>query len=172
MKKLRLSTSDKASHDALVASVQKIVSTTTLISLATTNEDSSPHINTAYFAVTGIALDLIFLSPADSQHIKNLSVRPKAAAALYPTGQPWDGEKMGLQLFGRVSHIEKSDAKAAHKSYSHAFPSYASWLDSEPKETRDQLMKNFYVFQTAKIKVFDESQFGEEVFIEAEVLRR
>ena len=75
----------------------------------------------------------------------------------------WGAHHRGLQLFGEAA---LSHNRAAHRLYASRFPKYEEFIEKAPaaRELR------FYRFTPATIKILDEEQFGEIVYITAEVV--
>ena len=152
----------------VLRSAERTLNENVLCSIATIGAGNTPHINTAYFSFSK-NLDLFFLSHPDSQHCRNLTGNPRAAIAVYSSRQNWDGPDRGLQLFGRCAKARGRAAVIAGRSYSRRFPGYRAWADSAPGSSAAY---RFYRFAPATMKVFDESELGDGVFVTARVTHR
>jgi 4-hydroxy-3-polyprenylbenzoate decarboxylase len=71
------------------------------MTLATTGADGFPHAAAVYFASDEEQRRLYFFSDPNSQHGQDLTIRPQAAAAIYPPEEHWQAI-CGLQLRGEV----------------------------------------------------------------------
>ena len=104
-------------------------------------------------------------------HGKNLRARPDAAMAVFSTKQNWDDDHAGLQLFGKCVLAEGAIGTVAQERYSEQFPEYRKWFQQLGEEGRQVFQGRFYVFTASRLKMLDEAEFGEEVFVEARVSR-
>jgi len=147
----KLQTSEDIAEKDLVKSVQRALDITTLLSMATVNEDDTPHINTAFFACMGIGLDMVFLSDPNTKHIKNIAARPDAAITVFSTQQDWDDDKLGLQLFGKVINVKDNETILAYQAYRKAFPAYAEWIDKEDENEHKSVQDNLYIFVPLRV---------------------
>jgi uncharacterized protein YhbP (UPF0306 family) len=157
--------------EVLHESVFSILNAVELCSIATSNRDSSCHINTAYYCFTK-ALELYFVSDPNTIHCTNLAHNPNIAIAICDSHQHWGEPLRGLQLFGscHVATIaESAKALFTHAARFHAFGDYMSALSPIERENSSY---RFYVFVTSSVKIFDEPRFGEETFVTATVMRQ
>lgn len=138
-----------------------------LCATATVNGDGSAHINTAYFSFSA-DFELYFLSHPRSLHCQNLARNASMAVAVYSSQQRWTGPDKGLQLFGTCAPAEGPQITRAARIYGARFPKYRQWkagLRAEDPAREYRL----YRFVPAQLKVFDESTFGEAVFVRVAV---
>ena len=149
--------------------VIRILEDNNLCSMATNGEKERVHINTAFFCFSD-QLDLHFLSDPASIHCRNLSRSPHMAMTVFDSHQRWGAAHRGLQLFGHCTIATGPAENAAHELYSRRFP-YAEFLSSLSPEKRQAFSLRFYSFTPATVKILDEEEFGEEVFVTAEVLK-
>ena len=156
--------------ERVLESIQRILQASTLCSLSTVEPKGTAYINTAFFSYTS-ELELYFLSNPSTQHSQNLNRSGSAAMAVFTTQQGWgSGELAGLQLFGRCALAE--DVERAQRSYADRFEAYSLfWKGMDPSEQK-AFPGRFYVFLPEKVKVFDEAEFGEDVYVVASVFRR
>jgi uncharacterized protein YhbP (UPF0306 family) len=163
------STNSGLSNADITKSVYTILASVQLCSISTCSETRA-HINAAYFCYTD-DLDLFFVSDPSTQHGRNIDLNPKIAIAIFDTNQSWGEPLRGLQLFGEchlASPIESAKALVVHAARFHAYGDYIKSLTPHQKATSPH---KFYVFRTRSVKVLDEAQFGEEVFVTASVIR-
>ena len=151
-------------------SVTRILDSTSLGSLATATAQQGAHVNTVYFCWTE-DLEIFFLSDPGTVHGRNLAERPDAAMAVYSTRQGWGDDHTGLQLFGECSLAEGHLGATAERGYAERFPEYRAWYRQLKDAERHAFAGRFYIFKPAKLKMLDESEFGEEVIVEARVVR-
>ena len=157
------------SDERVLTSVFRILRENVLCSIATVTEQNLAHINTAYFCYSD-ELDLYFLSEPLSRHCRNLLANPSMAVAVYNSSQNWGGPDRGLQLFGTCRQARGAQAGKAERLYAERFPAYRDWV-ANLREDDAELGYRLYRFLTARLKVLDESEFGEAVFVRVAVTR-
>jgi hypothetical protein len=92
------------------------------------------------------------------------------ALAIFSSHQTWGSPDRGLQLFGVCKHVTRREATKADKLYGKRFAEYTTWkADLASDSSRRDY--GFYRFVTAELKVFDEKELGDGVFVVAKVLR-
>ncbi len=157
------------SKDRVRGSVFRILGNNGLCSIATVTGDSRAHINTAYFCYSD-QLELYFLSHPSSLHCRNLSTNSSMAMAIFPSSQKWADPGQGLQIVGTCRQARGFEARKAKQLYGKRFPAYASW---SANLSRDNVARayRFYRFLTSKLKILDEKEFGDGVFVYANVKR-
>lgn len=140
-----------------------------LCSIATVTARNCAHINTAYFSYSD-ELELYFLSHPSSLHCKNLLRNASTAMTIFSSSQNWTDPGQGLQLFGTCDEASAQANPSAERLYGERFPAYLAWRQSL-EEGDLALAYRFYEFLPAKVKVLDENQFGDAIFVCAEVTR-
>jgi uncharacterized protein YhbP (UPF0306 family) len=158
--------------DRLFASMARILDANTMCSMATRNEAGTLHINTVYFCFSH-DLNFYFLSHPDSLHSRNLARVPQMAVAVVDSHQRWGDPHSGLQLHG-PGRLTDPDAGEARELYSERFPRYREFLrralEAPPRSSTFGDLR-FYCFSPKRAQILDEWEFGEEVFIPADILR-
>ena len=89
---------------------------------------------------------------------------------IFSSSQNWTDPGRGLQLFGTCDEASAQESPSAERLYGKRFPAYFAWRQSL-KEGDLALCYRFYEFLPANVKVLDEKQFGDAVFVSAEVKR-
>lgn len=140
-----------------------------LCAISTVSRNYRAHINTAYFCFSD-ELEVFFLSHPSSLHSRNLSTNPSMAIAIFSSSPEWAGRDHGVQLFGTCTQATGAQARKAERLYGKRFPAYARWKTGLRKgdQARDY---RFYRFETNKLKLLDEKEFGDAVFVSAAVRR-
>jgi uncharacterized protein YhbP (UPF0306 family) len=156
-------------EERVLSSVRKILEVSTLCSIATVSPDNRAHINIAYAAYTE-DLRLCFLSHPIAQHCRNLDSNASMAISIYQSAQQWGGPDRGLQLFGTSCVAPGPDTERAAQVYGQRFPIYRQWTASLTEEDPGREYR-LYWFSTARLKVSDESEFGNGMFVTATVQR-
>ncbi len=150
-------------------SVVEILDSNVLFSTATVTSEGRAHINTAYFSHSD-ELRLYFLSHPDSLHCRNLSSNPSMAATVFSSRQQWTDPGQGVQLFGTFEQTSGSSEEEAERWYRRRFPTFENWkatlMDDDPAR-----QYRFYRFDVAAVKILDEKNFGDAVFVRASVVR-
>ena len=149
--------------------IARILKKNTLCAIATVAPGGRVHVNTAYFAWSA-GLELYFLSHPASQHCRNLAAHPGIAIAVFDSTQTWGELDRGLQLFGICRQARGAAGRKAERAYATRFKPYAKWqAELETDDTAREY--RFYRFVTRRVKVFDEREFGDAVFVTATVRR-
>lgn len=92
------------------------------------------------------------------------------AMAIFSSVQSWAGPDQGLQVFGTCDQVRGQQAAKAEELYGERFSEYARWNAGLARDAaaRDY---SFYRLLTTKLKILDEGEFGEAVFVVADVER-
>lgn len=138
--------------------------------MATVGLKNESHISTAYFSYND-SFDFFFVSDPATNHAQNLKRWPRVAVTIFDTHQAWDSYHRGLQLFGMCRRASSRESIRAYAVHSVRFPEYQKYIEAlSPKERRASPYR-FYLFRPERLKILDESVFGEEVFVMADVVR-
>ena len=151
-------------------SIIRVLDETTLGAWATVTSGGEAHVNTAYYSYSE-DLVLHFMSHPNSLHCLNVSANSSMAVAIFASEQKWTDPGRGLQLFGRCDQLRGEDAETAERAYGQRFRTYADWKGSlKPGDAA--LDYRFYRFVPHTVKVLDEAEFGDAVWVEVQVARR
>jgi hypothetical protein len=93
------------------------------------------------------------------------------AVTIFPSTPSWGEPSVGLQLFGDASEPSGAQAETAERSYAQRFPGFPKWkamMDAAEMSRQFRL----YRFQIESLKILDEKNFGDSVWVCASVLRR
>jgi nitroimidazol reductase NimA-like FMN-containing flavoprotein (pyridoxamine 5'-phosphate oxidase superfamily) len=155
----------------LLGSVERILSECQLCALATHEPAGKPHISTVFFCFSD-DLDLYFLSDPGSTHGHNIARGPSAAIAVYDSHQIWGDAHRGLQMFGSCSLLSGAAEEEGRRLYARRFPRYLEFA-AHPGEKAGLSFSGlrFFRFVTASLKILDEEEFGDGVFVLAIVER-
>jgi len=156
--------------ERLRRSIFRILETVTLCSLATAGLDAVAHINTAYYCYTD-GIEIYFVSDPGTKHCHNIAIQPRIAVAIFDTNQPWGDALRGLQMFGECHLASAQESIAAFRAHASRFLAYGDYIQALSPFERDSSPHKFYVFLPASVKILDESAFGEETFVTAEIVR-
>jgi uncharacterized protein len=143
-------------------SLLRILRESPLCAVATVTPSGRAHVHICYFAFSE-ELELFFLSEASSGHARNVGTNRSAAAAVFSSAQTWGGPDRGVQLFGNCSLVPPARARVATASYAARFPAYLNLPSSQSLR--------FYRLRPTALKLLDEREFGDAVFIEARLRR-
>lgn len=158
------------SEGGLRQSVFRVLEANVLCSMATVTPDGHAHINTAYFSYSD-KLELYFWSHPDSLHCRNLQGNPSMAMTVFSSVQQWTNPGLGLQLFGPCEQASGSSANEAERSYRTRFPPYDKWREIL-KEDDPASRYRYYRFAVTAVKVLDEKDVGDAVWVLASVVRQ
>jgi uncharacterized protein YhbP (UPF0306 family) len=148
-------------------SIIRVLDETTLAAWATITSGGEAHVNTAYYSYSE-DLVLYFMSHPQSLHCLNVSANSSMAVAIFASEQKWTDPGRGLQLFGRCDQLRGEDAVTAKRAYGQRFRAYADWKGSlKPGDAA--LDYRFYRFVPHTVKVLDEAEFGDAVWVEVQV---
>ena len=125
--------------------------------------DGEAHINTAFFAFSD-TFAIYLLSPTTSEHAGNVASNPSAALAVFDSRQTRQ-RRRGAQLFGRLTQVDPADGDEALACFRARFPDVAG-----DDETYAELVREhgsaLYLFQPARVKLFDEALLATDSYVE------
>lgn len=151
-------------------SIIHVLDGTTLGAWATVTSGGEAHVNTAYYSYSE-DLVLHFMSHPNSLHCLNVNANSSMAVAIFASEQKWTDPGRGLQLFGQCNQLRGEDAATAERAYGQRFRTYADWKGSlKPGDAA--LDYRFYRFVPHTVKVLDEAEFGDAVWVEVQIARR
>lgn len=158
------------SDEKLNFSINKILSKTTLLSLATINEDGlTPHICTTYFAYND-KLHLYIITDPATKHSQNLNKNSNVAITVFNSHQGfWEDNMEGLQLFGTCKKLSLTSSLGAFSCFSKRFPVFNTLIKKPDDILKKAFSIRFHEIKIDRLKLFDEETFGEEVFIDLNI---
>ena len=158
------------SAERLNRAIARVLGETGLCAWATVTPAGKAHINIGHFAHSE-DLCLYLISHPSSLHSRNLVANRSMAVAVFVSPQEWIGPGRGMQLFGLCSEIGDAEVDTASRVYGERYSGYAAWKASL-KPDDHALEYRFYRFVPDKVKILDETEFGDAVLVEAEIVRR
>jgi uncharacterized protein YhbP (UPF0306 family) len=158
------------SEDRVRQSALSILNSNTVCSIATVTPEGIPHINAAYFSYS-VAYELFFLSHPNSVHCENIRQNPSMAVSVFPSSPAWGEPSVGIQLFGSAAVPSGADAETAERSYRMRFPNFVKWqaVSDKPEVARQFQL---YRFQVESLKMHDERNLGDSIWVSASVIRQ
>ena len=151
-------------------SISRIVGRTELCSMATVTPTGQAYINTADYAYSH-DYELCFISYPESQHARNLKQNSSMAITVFDSHQPWNNPHQGLQFFGNAKEQnDPGQVKRLESLYAKRFRHYRKWK-RETMEEEGEFRLRFYNFIPARVKIFDEKEFGEQTWVTASLRR-
>jgi uncharacterized protein YhbP (UPF0306 family) len=160
---------DVPSADRVERTVVDILDQTGLCAWATVTAVSHAHVNIGYFA-SSADLRLYLLSHPASLHCRNVATNPSMAVAVFASPQNWTNPGRGIQLFGTCHIAFGVDEREAEDVYRQRYPPYDAW--KRGLTVGDPALNyRFYLFLPNRLKILDEAEFGDGVFVEAEIVR-
>ena len=157
------------SEERVRQSVLAILDSNVLCSIATVTPDGRAHVNTAYFSYSD-KLELYFLSHTGSLHCRSLLSNSSMAVTVFASRQQWTDPGRGVQLFGACEETSGFSAEEAKRSYRRRFQAYENWKTNLKNDDLARQYR-FYRFNVATVKILDEKNLGDAVFVRALVVR-
>jgi uncharacterized protein YhbP (UPF0306 family) len=157
------------SADRVGRSVARILLETGLCAWATVTQEGRAHINIGYFAQSA-NFHLYLLSHPASVHCRNVATNTSMAVAVFVSPQDWTAPGQGIQLFGTCTDVGSDDVGDAERVYGHRYTAYAAWKAAlKPGDLAGEY--RFYRFVPERVKILDEAEFGDAVFVQADIAR-
>lgn len=155
--------------DRVRAVVDRVLDGTQLCAWATVGPGETAHVNIGYFAHSD-ELHLYLLSHPGSLHSRNLASNATMAVAVFASTQGWTEPGRGIQLFGTCGQVGDSEVSDPERIYRRRYPAYGEWTATltAADPARDY---RFYRFIPARLKILDETEFGDAVFVAADIVR-
>lgn len=151
--------------------VIRILDNVRLCSMATLGGLHEVHINTAFFSFTEDLL-IVFLSDPATQHCRNIDLNRRVALSIFNTDHKWGAPLSGIQMFGVGRRARGKEVAIAETSYARRFPEYRHFVESLGATDFSQPASRFYLFKADRLKMLMEPEFGEEVYVDATIVRR
>lgn len=158
------------SDQVLNDSIQSILESNGLMSVATITDGKRSHIHTAYFCFNS-HLELFSLTEPFRQHSLNVQNSPSVAVAVYDSHQAWDEPKRGLQLFGECKMAQGTKLAESFMLYAQRFSGLKKWVQHADDILKNVIESRFYVITVNSIKIFDEPRLGSEVWVSLQIAR-
>lgn len=151
-------------------SVNRVLEETSLCAWSTVTGDGKAHVNIGYFAYSD-QLEFFLLSHPSSVHCRNVEANSSMAVAVFASTQRWTDPGRGIQFFGTCAQAAGADAARAELVYGQRFSAFAAWK-AAIKPANAEYGYRLYRFVAERLKVLDESEFGQAIFVEADILGR
>ncbi len=161
---LQITSAHDVSPEDVQAALEGLLSSQVLCSLATVNADSSPHINTCYFAERSTCR-IFVLTPPSTRHSANLLSGGRFAFNLFRNDQVFGDKIVGAQLFGTARQLSILASLDAFTTYTRKFRIFSEWFP-ELSMVGAKLESRFFELSVSCGKLIDESRFGNEVYVE------
>lgn len=165
-----LHVSNDADPAAARASMLNIMNLTPLCTMATVGEDSSPHAATAFYVFDSDLMEIYVLTGPDTTHGRNIIVNGRAALTIFSSAQQWPDAKRGVQLITRAGLTSADQLDRVLAKYLESYPGLGKWVQ-KASDIDAALESRFFTFSIDHCKVFDEPNFGTEVWIDIEIGR-
>ena len=163
-------TGQPPSADRVARSIARVLEETGLCAWATVTQEGRAHINIGYFAQSA-DFHLYLLSHPTSLHCRNVETNASMAVAVFVSQQDWTAPGRGIQLFGSCAEVGGDEVGDVERVYGHRYTAYAEWKAAlKPGDPAEQ--RRFYRFVPDRVKILDEAEFGDAVFVQAEIVRR
>lgn len=150
-------------------SISDIVSKTNLLSMSTVRPNGTAHINTSFFSYDN-KLNLYYISSPNTEHTTNILTNSSVAATIFNSNlQFWKDDMQGIQIFGNSCKTKMIELPKATATFIRRFPVFASLVSNPEDFSKKAVEVRMYTIKPIRIKLFDETRFGEEVFIDLEL---
>ena len=147
-----------------------ILASTRLLSLGSVDTLGQPWVNHSYFSYDQ-EFNLFVLTPPSTLHAQYLAKSGTSAIAIADSQQTGDAGKQGIQATGRWSQAEGALLDTGLATYRERFPGTRDVLRSLDTMIESGMVSRLFAIRLKDIKVFDEQQFGWEVWVAASVVR-
>lgn len=144
--------------------IRQMLEAHSTLTLATAGSGEGPWAATVFYA-SDESLALYFVSDGRTRHGRDLTVRPRAFAAINADVASWDDVR-GLQLEGSTSILTGSEREAALACYLDKFADVRRLFEA-PRDEHEQVIgarlrgANFYALAPAWIRLIDNREgFG------------
>lgn len=156
-------------NTSICTSLEKILSTNILCSIASTDSKGTPHINTCFYSFSDDFKLYIFTDPA-TKHSKNINARSDCAVNIFSSAQVIGDDLCGTQLFGIAKELNLVSGLSAFHNYCSRFPIILTWADSWDIVLKS-FKSRFFEIQIKSGKILDEVAFGKEQYVSFEILK-
>ena len=159
----------RLTEDKVRQSAFSILNSNTVCSIATVTPEGRSHINAAYFSYSA-EYEVFYLSSPSSVHSRNLSGNSSMAVTVFSSTPAWGSPSVGIQLFGSADEPSGIPADTAERSYGMRFPDFVKWKAMVGADVAHQY--KFYRCLVDSLKILDERNFGDSVWVCASILRK
>ncbi len=166
MRNLKLRFGDRQYSDEKInKSLSSILESNTLLSMATVKNNKESYVNTVYYAYSD-GLNFYYLSPPTAEHSKNLIKNNSVAVSIFDSRQNIPtNKKSGLQIFGTARLARSTELIEGIKLYSQRFIWFVKYIKTPRDFLKKVIQSKLYIIKPKQIKIFDETTFGDEVWI-------
>ncbi len=155
--------SEYSNHD-LNESIQEILESNILCTMATIKDGDTSYINTAYFCYNK-SLEFYILTDPKSQHCENLHRNDSVALAIADSHQPWTDDQRGLQILGRCERAKGAKLIEGTGLYLKRFVGLKDWIKHPDDFVKGALSSRPYIIRATWLKLYDTARFGDDNFI-------
>jgi uncharacterized protein YhbP (UPF0306 family) len=156
--------------DAARASMLDILSSTPLCTVATCNRSGVPAASTAFYVLDRDPMVIYILTSPDTVHGGNIMETGLAALNVFSTAQKWSDAKRGVQIETDGKLTPEGDLPRALELYLASYPGLSRWV-KEASDIDANLESRFFSLAIRSCKIFDEPNFGSEVWITVDFVR-
>ena len=164
MKNISVVQPKSITDSSVLESLHNLLESESLCSLASVNEDGTPHINTCYFA-SSKEYTIYVLTPPNTKHGTNFQRTHKFALNVFQKDAIFSEPIYGVQLFGTIEQVAITSSISAFSTYTRKFKIFTEWFP-EPSKMGGKLESRFFRLDLTHGKIIDENRFGSEVYVE------
>jgi len=92
------------------------------------------------------------------------------AVSVFDSTQNWNEPGRGVQFFGSCKQVAEADKPQVEGVYSKRYEAYQAWK-ANLRGGDPALNYRFYRFIPDRLKILDEPEFGDAIFVVAEIAR-
>ncbi len=168
---VELAVSNGADVKAARASMLSILDDTPLCTIATCDQSGNPAAATVFYVLDRDEYLIHALTGPETLHGRNIRANGRAALTVFSSQQEWTDAKRGVQLQTTAGLTRDESLPKVLEMYLRAYPGLGKWVE-HASEINSKLESRFFTFQIERCKIFDEPNFGTEVWVEVELRRR
>jgi len=157
------------SADAVRASLHQIMAGVHLCTIATCGSDGTPSAATVFFVLDEDDLVLHLMTGPDTTHGRHLLENPSVAITVFSTDQSWTDKKRGLQIFATGALTPAMAVPGVLGQYLARYRGVRGWIKGAADLPKTG--SRFFSLTIDRVKLLDESTFGERVHVQADVAR-
>lgn len=153
---------ERQSVEVVQSSLERALKTERLCALATSSGSVTSVCN-VWFAVTS-SFNLTFFTDPKSLHGCHIAQSPDCCISIADSTQKWDGQLIGLQLYGTSALAGPLASARCFAAYAKKFPAARS-LGAVYRDLERATTSRFFTFQPRSFKLLDEAALGRRNYV-------
>jgi uncharacterized protein YhbP (UPF0306 family) len=152
----------------LIDQIKLLFKRVSLGSMSTTDDEGSPHINTAYLALSPRGY-LCFISEKRAAHIRFLETRRQAAIAIWEAPSQYGTGLRGGQFWANYVDGQREVDEHAIETYFSRFPEADATGLATAMRRRDSVPSGLYALKLRRARCLFEDTFGRRNYIDCTI---